>query len=429
MNRGMAAVAAIASALALAGCPGVRRPAEGCSKDTDCKGERICRLSQCVEPGPRVSSPGLDAPPPAPPPGSPPFAMFKGDARNTGRVAAAAPEVAPVERWRFRTGGPVVGSPSVGPDGTIYVASHDGKLYALSPDGAQRWSFATGDRVWSTPAVAQDGTVYVGSDDDHLYAVDGATGAERWRLRIGACAEPTGFGPEGARCDADGGPTLGPDGTIYLGGDGVHAVWPNGTLRWKLATSEHVSAAPAVTDDGAVFATSQDDTLYALEPGGSKRWELRTGDDLDGAPAVGDDGTVYVGGDDRMVYAVAADGALRWKVVTGGQVRASPSIGRDGTIYVGSYDRYLYAIAPDGQVRWRFAAADKIHGSATIAGNGVILFGSQDDHLYALSSAGALLWYVALDGDVDTAPVVLADGTILVGCDDGSVRAYGQRTP
>ena len=72
-------------------------------------------------------------------------------------------------------------------------------------------------------------------------------------------------GPESSRCDVDGGPTIGPDGTIYVGGDGIHAVWPDGTLRWKLATAEHVASTPALGADGTVYAGSQDDNLFRID--------------------------------------------------------------------------------------------------------------------------------------------------------------------
>lgn len=168
--------------------------------------------------------------------------MFGGDARHTGRRGGPAPAKSPRELWKLPLGGVVAGSPTLGPDGTIYVTSHDHALYAVDPAGKLKWKLATGDRSWSTPAVAKDGTIYLGSDDDHLYAVK-SDGKLAWKLRLGAC-DPKGFGPESSRCDVDGGPTIGPDGTIYVGGDGIHAVWPNGTLRWKLATAEHVASTP-----------------------------------------------------------------------------------------------------------------------------------------------------------------------------------------
>ncbi len=416
-------------AAAMVACPGKvaqRSTLPGCGKDTDCHASRVCDDGECRD---RVAGGGASAgqggaAPAEARPGAPPFAMYKGNAQHTGALAGRPPERAPRPLWQFKTGGPVTGSPTIGPDGTVYVGSHDGSLYAVSAEGALKWSFKTGDRIWSTPAVTQDGTVYTGSDDDHLYAVDTATGRERWRFRVGDCKAPTGFGPEGTRCDADGGPTLGPDGTIYFGGDGVYAVWPDGSLRWKLATTEHVSAAPALAPDGTVYAACQDDVLYAIRPDGTRAWAVRTEQDLESAPAVGPDGAIYFGGDDGALHAVGPDGASRWKVLTGADVRSSPSISGDGTVYVGSHDKNLYAISSSGSVKWRFAAADKIHAAPAVARSGVVLIGSQDDNLYALSPAGVLLWYLELDGDVDAAPSLSEGGVLYAAGDDGVLRAY-----
>jgi hypothetical protein len=56
-------------------------------------------------------------------------------------------------------------------DGTVFVGSNDGYLYAVDADsGAQRWRAETGGSIFSSPTVA-DGTVYVGSCDGNLYAI------------------------------------------------------------------------------------------------------------------------------------------------------------------------------------------------------------------------------------------------------------------
>src|SRR5204862_317391 len=153
-----------------------------------------------------------------------------------------------------------------------------------------------------TPAVAEDGTIYVGSDDDHLYAVK-SDGSLKWKLRLGAC-DPNGFGPESSRCDVDGGPTIGPDGTIYVGGDGIHAVWPDGTLRWKLAAADKIVATPAIATNNIILIGSEDEHLYALAPDGTLLWALALGGDVDSTPAIARDGTIYVAGDDAHLHAL-----------------------------------------------------------------------------------------------------------------------------
>ena len=156
-------VAASAIGIVFAGCTARQ------VKDTDCR----CAEAKQIVPVTRDAAP-VDAV--VVPVGSPPFAMFGGDARHTGRRAGPAPAKPPIEAWSVDVHGAVAGSPTLGPDGAIYVASHDGALYAIEPTGKARWRFATKDRSWSTPAVAEDGTVYVGSDDHALYAI-GADGA------------------------------------------------------------------------------------------------------------------------------------------------------------------------------------------------------------------------------------------------------------
>ena len=37
--------------------------------------------------------------------------------------------------------------------------------------GTPIWEFGTGDKLYSSPAIGSDGTVYVGSDDGKLYAI------------------------------------------------------------------------------------------------------------------------------------------------------------------------------------------------------------------------------------------------------------------
>jgi len=67
--------------------------------------------------------------------------------------------------WEFEAGGAVKSAPAIGSDGTVYVGSHDNKLYALSgKTGDKLWEFETEGVVLSSPAIGSDGTVYVGSD-------------------------------------------------------------------------------------------------------------------------------------------------------------------------------------------------------------------------------------------------------------------------
>ena len=84
-----------------------------------------------------------------------------------------------------------------------------------------------------------------------MRAADAITPSQKvqWSFQVGSCPQRVGVGPEASRCDVDAGPTIGPDGVIYTGGDAIYAINPDGTLRWRFATGGHVSSAPAVLPD------------------------------------------------------------------------------------------------------------------------------------------------------------------------------------
>ena len=121
--------------------------------------------------------------------------------------------------WSFKTGAALSVSPglAVGIDGTVYVTSFDSYLYAINgSSGSLRWSFqaAGGDQVFgathigggsslsaSSPVVMADGTVYVGSNDGYIYAV-GMNGAVRWRVQTQGAVQAS--------------PAVSSDGTVYI---------------------------------------------------------------------------------------------------------------------------------------------------------------------------------------------------------------------
>jgi outer membrane protein assembly factor BamB len=126
-------------------------------------------------------------------------------------------------RWAFQTGDHVYSSPALeeGPDGAVkalYIASADGLVYKVDPNGNQVWQYDTGDAVRSSPvlglAPGGDGRiVYVGSSNGTLFALDAATGKRRWSFD-GTPSDPA----LRDRNDMNASPALGRRG-VYIGSE------------------------------------------------------------------------------------------------------------------------------------------------------------------------------------------------------------------
>ncbi len=154
-------------------------------------------------------------------------------------------------KWAFETGGGVVSSPAIGADGTIYLGSNDGSLYAINPDGTLKWTFPTKGAVHSRPAIGPDGTIYVGSRDHYLYAIN-PDGSSKWAFLT--------------KGEINSSPFIGPDGTVYVGSWDHHlyVINQDGSLKWAFSTKEEVLSSPTVGPDGTVYVASWDHYLYAI---------------------------------------------------------------------------------------------------------------------------------------------------------------------
>ncbi len=108
-----------------------------------------------------------------------PWPMFRHDERHTGRGQYKGPRNCKLA-WSYATADLIHSSPTIGPDGRVYVGSYDHCLYALDSNGALAWSYETGPHlIESSPAIDSEGMVYVGSADNCFYAFD-SNGALAW---------------------------------------------------------------------------------------------------------------------------------------------------------------------------------------------------------------------------------------------------------
>jgi outer membrane protein assembly factor BamB len=346
---------------------------------------------------------------------------YQYDSENTGFAPdLSGPTSGVTAEWAFETGGPVISSPAV-VDGTVYVGSDDGSIYALGAEtGEKQWSTETEDRVSSSPAVV-DGTVYIRNWAGSTYALDAADGSRQWVNEgddgrrgyvIPVVADGTVYTPTSdglaALDTADGSEQWTAavpapqslslalaDGTLYYGTtDGLLALdGANGRELWHANRGSTSFPSPTVVD-GVVYSGDRDHGIYALETAtGDERWVFETNETVWSSPAVTDaaidsDGTssgrTSYGASANTVYALDAAGEELWRVETEGSLQASPVV-VDGALYVGDNSGYVYALdASTGDELWRFETDNEVLSSAAVV-DGTVYVGGIDGSVYALT--------------------------------------------
>lgn len=313
------------------------------------------------------------------------------------------------ELWEFGIEpafGLITSSPTIGLDGTIYIGAAEG-FYALYPNGTEKWFYPD---AWAfndcSASIGSDGTIYI--DGDNLCAMY-PSGAIKWTYNhIGSY-------------DIYNSPAICPDGTIYVCADSmttsyICAVYPNGTEKWSFNAAGE-SSTIAVGGDGTIYFGANcypQNKLYAYYPNGTKKWEYGAGIGADsiGSPSIGSDGTIYFGSYYGNFTALYQNGTEKWRYACGG-ISTKIAISFDGTIF-GTYQNKVFAVNPNGTKKWEYTTGDVIVSSPAIDADGVIYIGSTDSKLYALYPNGTKRWDFDTGGMIMSCPAINSNGTVYI---------------
>jgi len=193
--------------------------------------------------------------------------------------------------WQSKLPDFISASPTIGPDGTLYVGCQDASLYAVA-SGEVQWSVPTGDEVWSTPAVGDGNNIFFGSSDGWLYAVDQG-GSKLWMQEI--------------KGQIWGRPLTTADGFVYVGSTSKYVtklVQATGNVEWTVKTQGITYSSPAKGPDGIIYLGTTTGKLYALEPEqGEIQWTFEVGDTIHATPLIRGN-KLYFGSTDRYFYAI-----------------------------------------------------------------------------------------------------------------------------
>jgi outer membrane protein assembly factor BamB len=298
-------------------------------------------------------------------------------------------------------------SPALASDGTIYHATFDGRLLAITPQGRIKWTFSAGREIKSSPAVADDGTIYFGSRDGKFYAVT-LDGNKKWTFA--------------AEAWIDSSPAIAADGTVCFGSwDGnFYALNPDGSLKWKFAGGGIIDSSPAIAADGTIYFGSHDKNFYALTPGGKLRWKFATQGEIISSPAINSDGAVYFTSTDGNLYALHPDGTEWWRLHTGGWTDSSPVLDAEGRVYLGVNESRA-GVAADGGKIWKSGSPELVGGAPAVAANGLVYFAMAWGSVIAFDAQGQEAWSEEFcHGLVPTTSVNIGpDGAVYAG--DGRI--------
>ncbi len=286
-------------------------------------------------------------------------------------------------------------------------ARHSGRSSFVGPHiGDLRWS--NDDFVFApSPTVGQDGTIYVGGET--LVALS-MSGEVKWSVET-----------EEKRWITS--PAIGKDGTIYAAdanyfggetGNYLTAFSSEGSIKWRVDVEGKPSGNVAIGHDGTIYLGTEAGYLYAVTEAGVLKWTYQAMGSIRSSPAVTEEGMVVFGCDgDFSVYALTPDGELMWRYETRSRISSSPAVTRNGVVYIGGEDGYIYAINPDGTLRWKYEAQGFFfYGSPAIGSDASVYMGAMDSRLYALNGDGALTWKFQAEGPIASTPAIGADAVV-----------------
>jgi outer membrane protein assembly factor BamB len=162
-------------------------------------------------------------------------------------------------------GGSVAGTPSLSPDGQLYVGTFANELLSLnSEDGQINWHMPAANWVWAGPA--QDGgTLYVGDLEGNFYSVNADTGTIAWKIQ-----------PDPDNESAIVEKPLVIEDTVYFTSENgfIYAVdAANGNPRWSKDVGGKLYAGPVSAVEIILVAPlNADELLVAFDPNGVQKW-------------------------------------------------------------------------------------------------------------------------------------------------------------
>lgn len=232
-------------------------------------------------------------------------------------------------------------------------------------------------------------------------------------------------------------------GEIYFASvDGaVHALTPDGQLKWKANLIGTIRTRPVVTRD-ALYIVAENDVITALARDDGRILWVYDKEPIEEITIAGhaglllEDGRLFAAFTDGAVAALnPIDGRLFWEIETALDLERRPGnvpqfldvdttpVLIRGTLYVASFTAGLYALNPiSGTVEWRDAEIKAVTGLAG-AGRMLVIASARTGLSLMDLRTREMQWSKAPERGAPTAPVVTETGTVIYGETQGSLLA------
>lgn len=164
-------------------------------------------------------------------------------------------------RWCFGAGAPISGAPALGPQGQIYIGTHEGYLHALDRSGGFLWSYTVKGAIHVPPVVLPSGVVVVATRQNLMYAFR-PNGRKLWVYRV----------PEPVQTPL----AVSDKGTLVFGAGRFYgyAVSPLGGLVWRVKLPAPLTdTSPRLHKNGTVFMGTERGVVSWQAPARQTLWE------------------------------------------------------------------------------------------------------------------------------------------------------------
>ena len=302
--------------------------------------------------------------------------------------------------WKFSIPGEYSGTPAIGSDGTLYIASTDDNLYALNPDGSKKW--ATPIPKPATASISPAGTIYVSSRDGNFYALnnDGsiAWAVKHWQGRVYT-------------------PAIATDGTVYVdNNESLFALNSDGSLKWQYSKGDQYIGIHINSTGMLYLATGK--VIRALTANGEDVWTVAS--EATSLSIDAHDNLFAVDLQNTRAFDSSGNSIL-YNYDEGWFNAGQPLIDWNNNVYIPRYSGGVLKVDSSLQVTSLIGSSEYVSGTGAISENGIYYL-PQNNFSVGDKSPGLLVahdlnntgagWSFESKKNIYNSPVVGDDGTV-----------------